>query len=111
MTILSSSYYKHSSHLIRQVAAIFFVVWLLPALTQAQTKIFIRFVNKAGTEKLQLGNSYINAQGETFTVFKCKYYIHNIRLADSSGKFITVDSAHYLVEAADESSKLGPVNT
>lgn len=109
MTILSL-YHRYSSHLLKQLAAIFFLTCALPALTVAQKKIAILFVNKAGAETLQPGNSYMNAWGETFTVYKFKYYIHNIRFADSAGQYVMVDKAHHLVDAADASSTAIRVN-
>ncbi|MCB9034299.1 MAG: hypothetical protein H6553_10710 [Chitinophagales bacterium] len=64
--------------------------------------------NVVGDDALVLNNeSYVNANGDTFTVTKFNYYISNIQLIKEDGAFYTYpkDSSFFLVKADDAASK------
>lgn len=59
----------------------------------------LTFVNKVDTQKMQLGQTYQNAFGESYTLTGFKYYISNIGLAGENTGETTTNIYHLVDEA------------
>lgn len=64
-----------------------------------------RFENMVDTLDLALDTvNYVNANNDTFTVSKLKYYISNIRLTKSDGSYFYESNSYHLIDHANEST-------
>ncbi|QQS29639.1 MAG: hypothetical protein IPM47_01415 [Sphingobacteriales bacterium] len=69
--------------------------------------ITLHFENRAGNSKLNFGQAYTNAAGESLTFSTFNYFISNIKLKKSDGTYYTVPQAesYFLLDGADEESR------
>ena len=71
-----------------------------PADTKKYGSVSISFNNMAGDEHLILNNAhYLNANGDSFTVSKFKYYISNIILKKSDGSSYVAQECYHLIDS------------
>lgn len=72
------------------------------------TNLTLAFENMAGGVPVHLNlDTFVNVNGEKFTVSLLQYFISNISLKESDGTVITLpqDSSYYLVKESDEKSR------
>ncbi|MEO8768467.1 MAG: MbnP family protein [Ferruginibacter sp.] len=65
----------------------------------------VEFDNIAGADDLQLNTGiYTNADGESFSVSKLKYYVSNFKLTKTDGSeyIVPQESCYFLIDEADE---------
>lgn len=65
----------------------------------------ITFINKVGTETMQLGDTYKNPFNERYTLTTFKYYISNIALQENDGTLVSIPNVYHLVDESDDGSK------
>ncbi|MCD6066263.1 MAG: hypothetical protein K0S33_1089 [Bacteroidetes bacterium] len=76
-----------------------------PAATTGSLKI--EFENMVDTNELVLNSeTYVNANNDSFTVSKFKYYISNIKLTKSDGTIFTESESYHLIDEDVTSSKV-----
>jgi len=64
----------------------------------------IRFNNMVGSDSLQIGSTYMNFNGDEFTVSEFNYYISNIVLIDKNDQEVAEQESYHLLKASDPSS-------
>jgi hypothetical protein len=70
-----------------------------PIDTKKYGKVTITFNHYAGNEELVLNDSnYVNANGDSFTVSKFKYYVSNIVLKNSDGSMFLEKESYHLID-------------
>jgi hypothetical protein len=68
--------------------------------------VTVAFNNVVNGETLKLETkTYLNQNGDSFTITSYRYYISNIKLYTEEGKEYIQPESYYLVEADDDSSK------
>ncbi|MBV9988378.1 MAG: hypothetical protein JO301_11920 [Chitinophagaceae bacterium] len=65
----------------------------------------LQFHHNIGIDTLELGNTYINALGDTVTIQRFRYYVSNFALVDKNGRIHTLPEQYFLVDEADPASK------
>lgn len=83
-----------------------------PPDTQPPTgQVALAFTNMAGGEPLVLDNtSYVNENGDTFTVSGYAYYISNISFSTSDGKTFAEPESYHLITETEDTSKSFIIN-
>lgn len=73
--------------------------------------LILEFDNVVGGESLVLNDStYLNQNGDTFTVSLFKYYISNVKLYKANGDHYDVPNSYYLINASVPASSLITIN-
>ncbi len=76
-----------------------------PPVTDTTGSVAIHVENVAGDKPLQLNSeTYVNANGDSFTVRMYKYYLTNFRLVKEDGTEYVQPESYYLINQADEAS-------
>src|ERR1700712_4805664 len=70
----------------------------------------LTFKNMVDSSSMQLGNTYQNPFGESYTLSMFKYYVSNIQLHTKSGSTINAPVAYHLVDESDAASKSFIIN-
>lgn len=86
----------------------FWIFFLLPLhhLFAQNTTVSFHFLHVAGNAELYLDSSYINNQGEKFSVSQFKYYVSHISLKDTvTGQSQSYPNDYFLIREDNPSSK------
>lgn len=70
-----------------------------------QTSVAINFRNVIDGKQLVLNDSlYTNANGDTYTLSMCKYYVSNIAFVKADGTAVNMENTYHLINEAKPSS-------
>lgn len=76
-----------------------------PTQTTTTGSLKITFRNVVDNQPLVLGSAYVNANGESYTVSKFKYFISNIVLTKTGNVEWTVPETYQIIDQANDTSR------
>lgn len=71
--------------------------------------IIINFEHSVRTQPLQFNTSYTTNAGENYSVKTFRYYVHDIKLVNSTGAATMLTSDYFLIDENDPASKILPL--